>query len=51
MDVSANTGGGTFVVGVDFGTLSARALVVRVSTDRPIPPVGGRRGLFRRGRA
>ena len=25
-------------------------LVVRVSTDRPIPPVGGRRGLFRRGR-
>ena len=33
MDVSANkgVGGDTFVVGVDFGTLSARALVVRVS--------------------
>jgi L-ribulokinase len=36
MDVSANTGGGNghgdaYVVGVDFGTLSARALVVRVS--------------------
>jgi L-ribulokinase len=33
MDVSANKdgGGGQFVVGVDFGTLSARALVVRVS--------------------
>ncbi|HEU5388097.1 MAG TPA: ribulokinase [Streptosporangiaceae bacterium] len=38
MDVSANKGGlppddgdGAFVVGVDFGTLSARALVVRVS--------------------
>ena len=33
MDVSANKGvsGDTFVVGVDFGTLSARALVVRVS--------------------
>ena len=32
MDVSANTrGGGAYVVGVDFGTLSARALVVRVS--------------------
>ena len=30
MDVSANTDG-AFVVGVDFGTLSARALVVRVS--------------------
>jgi len=33
MDVSANKGvsGDAFVVGVDFGTLSARALVVRVS--------------------
>jgi len=31
MDVSANKGDGAFVVGVDFGTLSARALVVRVS--------------------
>src|SRR6266852_3667220 len=33
MDVSANKGGNgdAFVVGVDFGTLSARALVVRVS--------------------
>jgi L-ribulokinase len=33
MDVSANkgVGGDAFVVGVDFGTLSARALVVRVS--------------------
>jgi L-ribulokinase len=34
MHVSANTGGGRderYVVGVDFGTLSARALVVRVS--------------------
>ena len=33
MDVSANKGGSddAFVVGVDFGTLSARALVVRVS--------------------
>jgi L-ribulokinase len=33
MDVSANkgVGGDGFVVGVDFGTLSARALVVRVS--------------------
>src|ERR1700735_4797134 len=33
MDVSANTSvdGDAFVVGVDFGTLSARALVVRVS--------------------
>ncbi|MBV9093454.1 MAG: ribulokinase [Streptosporangiaceae bacterium] len=33
MNVSANNGGGgdAFVVGVDFGTLSARALVVRVS--------------------
>jgi L-ribulokinase len=30
MDVSANKGG-AYVVGVDFGTLSARALVVRVS--------------------
>ena len=32
MDVSANKGvsGDDFVVGVDFGTLSARALVVRV---------------------
>jgi serine/threonine protein phosphatase PrpC len=25
-------------------------LVVRVTTDRPIPAAGGRRGLFRRGR-
>ena len=33
MDVSANKGvtDDAFVVGVDFGTLSARALVVRVS--------------------
>ena len=33
MDVSANKSvdGDAFVVGVDFGTLSARALVVRVS--------------------
>src|ERR1700722_19087324 len=33
MDVSANKGvsGDAFVIGVDFGTLSARALVVRVS--------------------
>jgi len=33
MDVSANkdVSGDQFVVGVDFGTLSARALVVRVS--------------------
>jgi L-ribulokinase len=32
MDVSANkTGGDAYVIGVDFGTLSARALVVRVS--------------------
>ena len=33
MDVSANKGGpgDAYVVGVDFGTLSARALVVRVS--------------------
>ena len=26
-------------------------LLVRISTDRPIPPVGGRRTLFRRSRA
>src|SRR5260370_22130300 len=32
MDVSANNGtGGAYVVGVDFGTVAARALVVRVS--------------------
>ncbi len=31
MDVSANNRTGDYVVGVDFGTLSARALVVRVS--------------------
>ncbi len=31
MDVSANNGGDAHVVGVDFGTLSVRALVVRVS--------------------
>src|ERR1700685_2434175 len=31
MDVSANKDGDAYVVGVDFGTLSARALVVRVS--------------------
>ena len=32
MDVSANkSGDGAYVIGVDFGTLSARALVVRVS--------------------
>src|SRR5580698_3154732 len=31
MDVSANKDGDRYVVGVDFGTLSARALVVRVS--------------------
>src|SRR6202050_985745 len=31
MDVSANKDGDRFVVGVDFGTLSARDLVVRVS--------------------
>src|ERR1700678_3564112 len=31
MDVSANKDGDRFVVGVDFGTLSARALVARVS--------------------
>jgi ribulose kinase len=31
MNVSANNSDGAYVVGVDFGTLSARALVVRVS--------------------
>src|SRR5208282_5102572 len=59
MDVSANKGvsGDDFVVGVDFGTLSARALVVRVRDgaevgtavseyahgviDRQLPGAGG----------
>ena len=41
MDVSANKGassGDAFVVGVDFGTLSARALVVRVSDGAEAAP-------------
>src|SRR5260370_42541358 len=40
MDVSANKGvtGDAFVVGVDFGTLSARALVVRVSDGAEVGP-------------
>jgi L-ribulokinase len=36
MDVNANNGSDRYVVGVDFGTLSGRALVVRVSDGREL---------------